>query len=140
MGPLGERIAWILEHRGFRSRRALARAAGLSGAHIALVLNGERGLGARAAKALAAAAGVRLEWLLTGEGAPDEASKAGGSPTPLPNPFPRREQALALLQGSVPPPVAAALRLEQPPYDLPLEDWLARAKELQRLLKAFTKP
>lgn len=137
MGSLGERLGWILQHRGFRSRRALARASGLSAAHIALVTKGDRGLSVRAAQAVAAAAGVDLAWLVAGEGAPDKGSEAGAAPSPSPDPCSRREQALALLEGSVLPAVAAALRLEQPTHDLSLEEWLARAKELQRLLKAF---
>ncbi|HEU4406790.1 MAG TPA: helix-turn-helix transcriptional regulator [Polyangiaceae bacterium] len=140
MGPLAERIAWILEHRGFKSRRALAQATGLSGAHIALVAKGERGLSARAAHSIATAAGVDLRWLVTGEGAPDGSPKEPTRPALAPDPCPRREQALTLLGGRVLPEVASALRLERPPDDLPLEDWLARAKELQRLVKAFGSP
>lgn len=137
MATLGERLVWILEHRGVRSRRALARAAGLSASHVALVTKGDRGLSAQAAHAIAAAARVRLEWLVTGEGVADETSEAGTPPSHLPSLYPRREQALALVEGSVLPQVVAALRLERPAHDLPLEAWLARAKELQRLLKAF---
>jgi transcriptional regulator with XRE-family HTH domain len=139
VGTLGERLGWILQHRGFRSRRALARAAGLSASHVALATKGDRGFSARAAQAVAAAAGVELAWLVAGEGAPDKASETGAAPSPSPDPCPRREQALALLEGSVLPPVAAALRLERPVHDLSLEEWLGRAKELQRLLTAFRK-
>jgi transcriptional regulator with XRE-family HTH domain len=137
VGTLGERLGWILQHRGFRSRRALARAAGLSASHVALATKGDRGLSPSAAQAVAAAAGVDLAWLVAGEGAPDKASDARAAPSPSPDPCPRREQALALLEGSILPSVAAALRLERPAHDLSLEEWLVRAKELQRLLKAF---
>ncbi len=134
-----ERIAWILEHRGFWSRRALGRAAGLSAAYVALVAKGERRLSVHAAQAIATAARIRLAWLVTGEGGPEEAPQEAAPLCPTPDPYPCREQALALVQGSVSPQVAAALRLEQTTYDRPLEEWLARASELERLLETFRK-
>jgi hypothetical protein len=138
---LAERIAWILQHRGFGSRRALGRAARLSAAHISLVAKGERGLSAHSAHAIAAAARVRLFWLVVGEGSPDDAPSGAtaSGPSPATGPYPRREQALALVQGSVSAQVAAALRLEQTTHDRSLEEWLARASELQRLLTTFRK-
>ncbi|HEU4532988.1 MAG TPA: helix-turn-helix domain-containing protein [Polyangiaceae bacterium] len=139
MSTLAERLAWILEHRGFRSRRALARATGLSPSHISLLAKGERGLGVETAQAIASAADVDLVWLMTGAGGPR------GAPTPEPcaepfvDPYPRRDQALALLTGSIDPQVKAALLKESPTKDLPLEEWLGRARDLQRLLKEFRK-
>jgi transcriptional regulator with XRE-family HTH domain len=131
------RLAWILEHRGFRSRRALARATKLSPSHISLLMKGERGLGLETAQAIARAAGVDLVWLMTGAGNADGTAKAEPSAEPFVDPHPRRDQALALLAGSIDPPVRAALLKEQPAHDLPLEGWLARARELQLLLREF---
>lgn len=131
------RLAWILEHRGFRSRRALARATKLSPSHISLLMKGERGLGLETAQAIARAAGVDLVWLMTGAGNADGTSRAEAGAEPFVDPHPRRDQALALLAGSIDPQVKAALLKEQPDHDLPLEGWLTRAKELQRLLNEF---
>jgi transcriptional regulator with XRE-family HTH domain len=139
VSTLAERLAWLLAHRGFRSRRALARATGLSASHISLLMKGERGLGLETAQAIASAADVDLVWLMTGAGGPGGAPRAEPCDEPFVDPYPRRDQALALLIGSIDPPVRAALLKESPPTDLSLEAWLARAKELQRLLKEFRK-
>jgi transcriptional regulator with XRE-family HTH domain len=139
VSTLAERLAWLLAHRGFRSRRALARATGLSASHISLLMKGERGFGLETARAIASAADVDLVWLMTGEGGPAGPRRAEPCAEPFVDPFPRRDQALALLAGSIDAPVKAALLKESPPCDLPLEAWLARAKELQRLLRDFRK-
>ncbi len=136
---VAERLAWILEQRGFRSRRALARATGLSPSHISLLMKGERGLGLETAQAIANAADVDLVWLMTGAGGAEGQPKAEPCAEPVADPLPRRDQALALLKGSIDPQVHEALLKERTTKDWPLEEWLARAKELQRLLKAFRK-
>jgi len=83
VSTLPERLAWLLEHtRGPDgkpwSRRSLSLAAGLSASHVGQLLR-ER-LGKRPSvdtiSALAAAAGVDPQWLMTGEGSPSPTTRA----------------------------------------------------------------
>lgn len=68
---LAERLRVAYEQSGFWSQAAYAEAAGVSPNYLARLLSGDRGrrLPGRTAAALASAAGVRVRWLSTGEGA-----------------------------------------------------------------------
>lgn len=73
--PVVRGLIWILENRtkpdGKRmSQRALSLAAGLTAAHVGQILGGFQSadIDRRTAIAIARAANVRLEWLLTGSG------------------------------------------------------------------------
>jgi hypothetical protein len=94
---------------------------------MSLVVKGKRRLGPESASKIAKALGVDTLWLLTAEGP----APAGYSETP--ELHPRRSQAIDLLQGLIAPQVAQALRREVPDGDWTLEQWLARAKVLQKL-------
>lgn len=100
---------------------------------------GKRGLSAEMAQKLATALNVDAEWLQTGKGLPGGGLVLpGSSPLAASDPYPNREQALALLKGLVAPQVEEALRREPAPKgDLPLEKWLDRARALQRLFDAL---
>lgn len=112
---------------GYKAARPLAIAVGLSPSYMSLLVKGKRRLGADSASTLAKALGVDTLWLLTGEGpAPAGYSEAVDL-------HPRRAQAIDLLQGLIAPQVAQALRREVPDGDWPLEQWVARAKALQRI-------
>lgn len=71
--PIAERVQWLVEHRAEGNARALARKAGLSSeTHVGLIL--ERGAARTAGTVLAKiaeAGGVRLDWLIKGEGPRD---------------------------------------------------------------------
>src|SRR5262249_27669452 len=139
VSTLAERLAWLLAHRGFRSRRGPAPAAGPGPPPIPLFLKGEGGRGPPAAPATASARQGGFCWVGARGRGPGGAPRAEPCDEPFVDPYPRRDQALDLLTGSIDPPVRAALLKESPPTDLSLEAWLARAQELQRLLKEFRK-
>ena len=133
MKTLAERINWILETKGL-SARALAIAANVSPNYIGLLRKGERGgrgLNGETARRIAAAGGVDLGWLQTGEGSPEGET--------LDDPYPARVQALALLQGRVAAEVRVALRVERPSEPWDVERWIERAKELQRVYEKVVK-
>jgi transcriptional regulator with XRE-family HTH domain len=112
---------------GYKGARPLALAVGLSASFVSLLVKGKRRMGPESASQLAKALGVDTLWLLTAEGpAPSGYSEA-------PDQHPRRAQAIDLLQGLIAPQVAQALRREVPDGDWTLEQWLARAKVLQKL-------
>jgi transcriptional regulator with XRE-family HTH domain len=112
---------------GYKGARPLAIAVGLSASFVSLVVKGKRRLGPESASQIAKALGVDTLWLLTAEGP----APSGYSETP--ELHPRRSQAIDLLQGLIAPQVAQALRREVPDGDWTLEQWLARAKVLQKL-------
>lgn len=137
MRELKDRIAWLLKERGL-SIRDLADLSGVGRSQIGSLKTGQRGkrgLSPDLAQKLATATNVDAEWLRTGKGEPGGGLLLPGAPPPAaPDPFPNRTQALALLKGLVAPQVEEALRQEPATKDdLPLEKWLDRARELQRL-------
>lgn len=80
---IADRIREILDARGW-SAAELGRRAGLtSPTHVSVILarGGSRTSGDTLAK-IAAAAGVRTQWLLTGEGARDESDDVSQAPAP----------------------------------------------------------
>ncbi|HEU4406398.1 MAG TPA: helix-turn-helix transcriptional regulator [Polyangiaceae bacterium] len=127
MLTLAERIDWILGARNL-SARELAKNAGLSHTYIGLLLKGERGdqngLTSSSARKIADAAGVDLNWLITGEGEPEPGVSAGGDPPAL-------TQAFTLLGDRLSPLVKKALRAERPPTTWTVEQWIERGLHLQ---------
>lgn len=97
-GGFQKRIEWILEHRGM-SRRSLSLRAGLSQAHVGMILRGEVGeeVTLRVVHAIADAGRVDRNWLSTGDGDPDLSSEDGGEQrwTALAPRYPNLADALA---------------------------------------------
>jgi transcriptional regulator with XRE-family HTH domain len=128
---LSQRIAWILATKNW-SQRDLAARAGVSPNYISLLIKGDRGsrgLTQTTAQKIASAAGVDTHWLLSGEGEP---TPGAGSLLPGQDP-PALVQALALLGDRVVQPVRVALRAERPTEAWGVQEWIARAKELQEI-------
>ena len=74
MDSTGQRLAWARKTAGFRSAAQFARIAQVPEVTYRAHENGSRGLSEAAARAYAAhLPGIRWAWLLTGEGAPEEA-------------------------------------------------------------------
>ncbi len=162
--PLGQRIDWIVKNKGFGSDRKLSLAAGLAPGHVWQIRTGERGkreLTREVCAKIASAAGVSARWLATGRGSHDDGKPydddwAPAPPTPafathVPSSlrFPRREQAVSMLEkyyAKNRAPLAAAviegLKHEEPPdgVDLSLDDWLAKARDLEGTLRAHLEP
>ncbi len=131
----------------------LARRAGFSAQYINSLRSKERGarLPLDTARRLAAALGVSVEWLTSGtgprerlsdvypiyvEGGPPDSTAA--LPSPRPDRYPGRAEAIALLSTTVEPEVIAALRArvpEDPETDPGREGWIAYARDLVRDLR-----
>lgn len=126
-----ERLRWAMRRGGVKSGRSLGEKANLSASYMSLLLRGKRRLGGDSAASLATILGVDPGWLLTGRG-----PAPGGYAPQNADPYPKREQAISLLQGLIAHQVVLALRQEVPDGDWALERWVDRAKELQRLYEA----
>lgn len=75
---LADRLRWVMNHKGWSASR-LSQAAGKARGHVGLILSGRVGAGVAAdtLAAIAAAAGVSLEWLQSGVGDPLAGATAG---------------------------------------------------------------
>ncbi len=160
MSDWQERLGEAIAARGI-SGGELARRAGFSAQYINSLRSKERGarLPLDTARRLAAALGVSVEWLTAGtgprerlsdtypiyvEGPPPDSSATpppstwGSPPTPVPDRYPSRAEAIALLSTTVAPEVIAALRAvvpDDPDTDPGREHWIAYAKSLVRDLQ-----
>lgn len=97
--PVRRGLAWIVENRKDKSGRLLSRRqlsilAGLSPAHVGNIMNGHQGadIDHRTAQAIARAANVRTEWLLTGEGEREPFIEEQRTPQPPPSSHERHRQ------------------------------------------------
>jgi hypothetical protein len=64
-----QRIGWVLRRFGL-SQGALAESIGYGGSYVSEVTHGKKPISAEMAVRVAGQYGVRLDWLLTGEGEP----------------------------------------------------------------------
>jgi transcriptional regulator with XRE-family HTH domain len=140
---LRHRIAWVMAAKNL-SARGWARAAGVSGPYITMLLGGKRGkrgLTPETALKLAHAAGVDVTWLMMGTGQPMPGVSAPDHPEDL---APALTQALALLGAHIVTPVRLALKAEKGGKGWTVERWLTRARELQtayeQVRREFDKP
>lgn len=143
MRELRHRIAWVLETKGL-SARAWAAKSGVSAPYINMLRKGERGgrgLTPETAGKLAGAAGIDPTWLLTGEGSPEPGVAAPDAPEDLPVAL---VQALTLLGDRIDGPVRVALRAEKAGKTWSVDQWVDRARDLQRtydrVVKEFDGP
>lgn len=122
---LAERIAWILSARAMNPRQ-LSLKSGLSHTYVGFLLKGTKtNLTTSSGAKLAEAAGVDLNWLLTGEGLPEPGAIVGGVEPPA------LTQALALLGDRLAQPVKTALRAERPAQAWTVEQWIDRGLHLR---------
>lgn len=141
------RLAGAMEARGL-SGGELARRAGFTSQYINSLRSGERGarLPLDTARKLSAALGVSVDWLTKGEGPRERLSDVfvvgtgaagAGRTSAVPEPFPSRAEAIALLARVVEPEVIEALRAVVPEGEVdPGRDyWISYAKELARDLR-----
>jgi transcriptional regulator with XRE-family HTH domain len=141
-----ERLAEAMEERGLTGGE-LARRTGFSAQYINSLRSKERGgrLPLDTARRLAAALGVKVEWLTSGTGPRERLSDVypvyvEGAPESalLPDRYPSRAEAIALLSTTVEPEVIAALRAvvpDDPEVDPGREHWIDYAKSLARDLQ-----
>jgi transcriptional regulator with XRE-family HTH domain len=135
-----ERLSEAMQSRGM-SGGELARRTGFTSQYINSLRTKDRGarLPLDTARKLAAALGVTVEWLTKGEGTRDRLSDVYPVHVPpssvLPEPYPSRAEAIALIASLVEPEVIAALRATTPPnpsLDPGRDFWLSHAKDLAR--------
>jgi transcriptional regulator with XRE-family HTH domain len=156
------RVAQLVQREEARggSARSLSIRAGLAAGHVWAIAKGERGkreVTRSVLEKIAAAAEVPLPWLVAGHGSIDDRIVPEALYKPLPerqpeppelgtrpSSYPRRDQAIEMLRSysvrSKDPLLAvviAGLEHENPPEDLELEAWFARARELEELAKTF---
>jgi transcriptional regulator with XRE-family HTH domain len=143
-----ERLAGAMDARGL-SGGELARRAGFTSQYVNSLRSGDRGarLPIDTARKLAAALGVSVEWLTRGDGPRERLSDvfvvgsgaegAGERPSALPDVYPGRAEAIALLQKFVAPEVIDAMRaaVAEDGVDPDRDYWIAYAKELARDLR-----
>jgi transcriptional regulator with XRE-family HTH domain len=136
-----ERLSEAMQSRGL-SGGELARRTGFTAQYINSLRTKDRGarLPLDTARKLAAALGVTVEWLTTGEGPRDRLSDVypvhvGAS---APEPYPSRAEAIALISSLVEPEVIAALRSttpRDPTVDPGRDFWISHARDLARDLR-----
>ena len=143
-----ERLAEAMEDRGLTGGE-LARRTGFSAQYINSLRSKERGarLPLDTARRLAHALGVKVEWLMSGTGPRERLSdvypvyvEGQGPPesATLPDRYPSRAEAIALLSTTVEPEVIGALRTAVPPdpdTDPGREYWIEHARSLVRDLR-----
>jgi transcriptional regulator with XRE-family HTH domain len=140
------RLAEVMEARRL-SGGELARRAGFTSQYVNSLRSGGRGarLPLDTARKLAHALGVSVDWLTKGDGPRERLSDVfvvgaqprGPSPSQVPDPYPSRAEAIALLGAYVPPEIVDALRAAVPEEGIePDRDyWIRYAKDLARDLK-----
>ena len=142
-----ERLSEAMEVRGL-SGSELARRTGFTSQYINSMRSKERGarLPLDTARRLAAALGVAVEWLTSGNGPRERLSDVypvyvGGDAPPDSSAYeryPSRAEAIALLSTTAAPEVLAALRAvlpDDPDQDPGREFWIDYAKKLARDLR-----
>jgi transcriptional regulator with XRE-family HTH domain len=142
------RLAEAMEARQLTGGE-LARRAGFTSQYVNSLRSGGRGqrLPLDTARKLAHALGVSVDWLTRGDGPRERLSDVfvlgsapggrGPSPSQLPDPYPSRVEAIALLGAYVAPEVVEALRAAVPEDGVvPDRDyWIRYAKDLARDLR-----
>jgi transcriptional regulator with XRE-family HTH domain len=124
----------------------LARRAGFTSQYVNSLRSGGRGarLPLDTARKLAHALGVSVDWLTKGDGPRERLSDVfvvGASPNArssvLPDPYPSRAEAMALLSAYVAPEILEALRaaVVDDGVDPGRDYWIKYAKDLARDLK-----
>ena len=147
MSEWQERLVEAITARGI-SGGELGRRAGFSAQYINSLRSKERGarLPLDTARRLAHALGVSVEWLTSGTGPRERLSDVypiyvDGAPpesTTLPERYPSRAEAIALLSTTVEPEVISALRTvvpDEPETDPGREHWIDYARNLVRDLQ-----
>ncbi len=143
-----ERLAQAMEARGL-SGGELARRAGFTSQYVNSLRSGDRGarLPIDTARKLAGALGVSVEWLTRGEGPRERLSdvfvvgaggiEQGDRPSAVPDVYPGRAEAVALLQKFVAPEVIVAMRaaVVEEGVEPDRDYWIAYAKDLARDLR-----
>ncbi len=138
-----ERLSEAMQSRGL-SGGELARRTGFTSQYINSLRTKDRGarLPLDTARKLAAALGVTVEWLTTGEGERERLSDVYPVHVPpsngAPEPYSSRAEAIALIGSLVEPEVIAALRAttpRDPSVDPGRDFWIAHARELARDLR-----
>jgi transcriptional regulator with XRE-family HTH domain len=140
------RLAEAMEARRL-SGGELARRAGFTSQYINSLRSGDRGarLPLDTARKLAQALGVSVDWLTKGDGPRERlsdvfvvgAGRANERASSLPDPYPSRAEAVALLASYVAPEVVDALRaaVTDDGVDPGRDYWIKYAKDLARDLK-----
>jgi transcriptional regulator with XRE-family HTH domain len=137
-----ERLSEAMQTRGMTGGE-LARRTGFTSQYINSLRTKDRGarLPLDTARKLAAALGVTVEWLTTGEGTRERLSDVypvHAPPSSVPEPYSSRAEAIALIASLVEPEVIAALRAttpRDPSVDPGRDFWLTHARELARDLR-----
>ncbi len=146
MSDWQERLVEVIAARGI-SGGELARRSGFTSQYVNSLRSRERGarLPLDTARRLAQALGVSVEWLTAGTGPRERLSDVypiyvEGAPesSTLPDRYPSRAAAIALLSTTVEPEVITALRTlvpDDPETDPGREHWFTAARQLSSELK-----
>lgn len=137
-----ERLGEAMESRGL-SGSELARQTGFTSQYINSLRSKDRGarLPLDTARRLAAALGISVEWLTSGQGPRDRVSDvfpAVRYGDAVSDRYPSRGEVVALLETTAEPEIIAALRAtvpDDPERDPGRDFWIKRARELARDLK-----